>query len=94
MSLCNHYSAFVVPMLLKTLQQVLGKIISRRSSALSFILMTKPQAAPTDNLTKILQKEAMYCAIGRCAIRLQSAMNFDEWLQTHLISEAQASDPE
>lgn len=36
----------------------------------------------------------MYCAIGRCASRLFDVLDFNEWLQNYLISEAQESNPE
>ncbi|KAF8489124.1 armadillo-type protein [Gautieria morchelliformis] len=73
-SLSLHYGLYVVPILMKTFQQIL--------------------VTPTDNLTKILQKEAMYCAIGRCASRLHNVLDFDEWLQKYLVSEAQESNPD
>ncbi|KAJ7765016.1 armadillo-type protein [Mycena maculata] len=48
---------------------------------------------PAGNLQEIIQKEALYCAIGRCAIRLKTMIPFDQWLQTTLAEEAQNTDP-
>ncbi|KAF8528819.1 ARM repeat-containing protein [Hysterangium stoloniferum] len=78
MTLCNQYHIYVVPLLLSTLQQVLGKV----------------HTAPTHDLNGILQKEATYCAIGRCAGKLDRELDFDEWLQKHLIPEAQEVNPD
>ncbi|KAI0722911.1 ARM repeat-containing protein [Earliella scabrosa] len=41
------------------------------------------------NLPAIIQKEALYCAVGRCAIRLKDAIPFSQWLETSLVAEAQ-----
>ncbi|KAI0092637.1 armadillo-type protein [Irpex rosettiformis] len=42
----------------------------------------------TTDLTSILQKEAMYCAIGRCATRLKGEIPFEQWLETTLVPES------
>ncbi|KAM6495766.1 Armadillo-type fold [Amanita muscaria] len=49
-------------------------------------------AEPTNDLASVVQKEALYCAIGRCAQRLKDLLPFREWLQT-LASEAQSTNP-
>lgn len=41
------------------------------------------------DLPTIIQKEALYCAVGRCAIRLKDAIPFNQWLETSLVAEAQ-----
>ncbi|KAH9943383.1 ARM repeat-containing protein [Epithele typhae] len=40
-------------------------------------------------LSVVIQKEALYCAVGRCAIRLKDAIPFQQWLENSLVSEAQ-----
>ncbi|KAI0347520.1 ARM repeat-containing protein [Trametopsis cervina] len=47
----------------------------------------------TSDLTSILQKEAMYCAIGRCATRLKGEIPFEQWLETTLVSESRERNP-
>ncbi|KAL1944202.1 hypothetical protein VTO73DRAFT_3387 [Trametes versicolor] len=44
------------------------------------------------DLPAIIQKEALYCAVGRCAIRLKETIPFEQWLDTTLITEAQVTD--
>ncbi|KAI0719492.1 ARM repeat-containing protein [Cerioporus squamosus] len=41
------------------------------------------------DLPAIIQKEALYCAVGRCAIRLKDAIPFQQWLEVSLVAEAQ-----
>ncbi|KAJ6628769.1 armadillo-type protein [Mycena sp. CBHHK59/15] len=48
---------------------------------------------PATNLQEIIQKEALYCALGRCATKLKDALPFDQWLQTTLTAEAQSTNP-
>jgi hypothetical protein len=48
---------------------------------------------PTDDLPSVIQKEALYCAIGRCASRLKDVIPFNEWLEHSLVPEAQQTDP-
>lgn len=47
----------------------------------------------TSDLPSILQKEAMYCAIGRCANRLKDEIPFEQWLETTLLPEARETNP-
>ncbi|KAJ7180251.1 armadillo-type protein [Mycena crocata] len=42
---------------------------------------------PAGDLQEIIQKEALYCAIGRCATKLKTLIPFDHWLQTTLAEE-------
>ena len=39
-------------------------------------------------LPDIIQKEALYCAVGRCAHKLREQIDFDEWLHSNLAAEA------
>ena len=45
-------------------------------------------------LPEIIQKEALYCAVGRCAHKLREQINFDEWLHSNLAAEALNDNPE
>ena len=49
--------------------------------------MTVPDARAV-TLPEIIQKEALYCAVGRCAHKLREQINFDEWLHSNLAAEA------
>ncbi|KAF7352662.1 Importin N-terminal domain-containing protein [Mycena venus] len=40
------------------------------------------------NVQEIIQKEALYCAIGRCGSRLKTMIPFEQWLATTLTQEA------
>lgn len=48
---------------------------------------------PTTSLQSIIQKEAIYCAIGRCASRLQDVIPFSEWMRHYLAVEAKERYP-
>ena len=40
------------------------------------------------DLASVVHKEALYCAIGRCATRMKEVIPFNEWLEHTLASEA------
>ncbi|KAI6134978.1 ARM repeat-containing protein [Pisolithus croceorrhizus] len=48
---------------------------------------------PTTNLQSVIQKEAIYCAIGRCASRLRDVIPFTEWMRHYLAVEAKERNP-
>ncbi|KAH0839916.1 ARM repeat-containing protein [Lanmaoa asiatica] len=48
---------------------------------------------PTTDLASVVQKEALYCAIGRCATRLRDVIPFNEWMRHKLIVEAREANP-
>ncbi|KAH7931251.1 ARM repeat-containing protein [Leucogyrophana mollusca] len=50
-------------------------------------------ALPTSDLASVIQKEALYCAIGRCAPRLKEVIPFNAWLSHNLINEARETNP-
>ncbi|KAF8639750.1 hypothetical protein AX17_001012 [Amanita inopinata Kibby_2008] len=50
-------------------------------------------AQSTTDLPSVVQKEALYCAIGRCAQRLKDVIPFNQWLHQTLAAEAQATNP-
>ncbi|KAJ3573347.1 hypothetical protein NP233_g2485 [Leucocoprinus birnbaumii] len=43
---------------------------------------------PAVDLNSVVQKEAIYCALGRCAHRLKNEIPFDQWLQHTLVVES------
>ncbi|OCH87913.1 ARM repeat-containing protein [Obba rivulosa] len=47
---------------------------------------------PTD-LQSVIQREALYCAIGRCAHRLKDLIPFDQWLEHDLKAQARNTNP-
>lgn len=50
-------------------------------------------AQPSSDLSSVIQKEALYCAIGRCAVRLKNTIPFNEWLEHTLTLEARETNP-
>ncbi|KAF9247341.1 ARM repeat-containing protein [Melanogaster broomeanus] len=48
---------------------------------------------PTVDLASVVQKEALYCAIGRCATRLRDVIPFAEWMRHKLVAEARETNP-
>ncbi|KAF9569336.1 ARM repeat-containing protein [Agrocybe pediades] len=48
---------------------------------------------PTVELEAIVQKEALYCAIGRCATRLKTAMDFETYVGGTFASEVRETNP-
>ncbi|KAK0206374.1 armadillo-type protein [Desarmillaria ectypa] len=54
----------------------------------------KQVASQTSNdMQVIVQKEAFYCAIGRCALKLKAYIPFEQWAAESLVVEARSSDP-
>jgi hypothetical protein len=89
MTLANQYKQFVVPMLETTFKQVIGERNPLGNMNKPLIL----PATPTPDLSSIIQKEAVYCAIGRCANRLRDVIPFDQWLEQSLLPDSQESNP-
>ncbi|PPR07214.1 hypothetical protein CVT26_012647 [Gymnopilus dilepis] len=48
---------------------------------------------PCTDLESVLRKEALYCAIGRCASRLKTAIDFERWMNDVFAVEARESNP-
>jgi hypothetical protein len=46
------------------------------------LLLRKVEERPPASLQDIVQKEAVYCAIGRCAHRLRDDLNLSSWMET------------
>ncbi|KIL00584.1 hypothetical protein PAXRUDRAFT_821482 [Paxillus rubicundulus Ve08.2h10] len=47
----------------------------------------------TMDLASVVQKEALYCAIGRCATRLRDVIPFTQWMRHKLVAEARETNP-
>ncbi|KAF7332027.1 Importin N-terminal domain-containing protein [Mycena kentingensis (nom. inval.)] len=62
-------------------------------SPLLFNLYQSFGTLPASNLQEVIQKEALYCAIGRCALKLKATFPFEQWMITTLVGEAQSVDP-
>lgn len=50
-------------------------------------------ARPTVELPDVLEKEAVYCAIGRCAARMSNVIPFNQWVDTILLPEVMNPNP-
>ena len=57
-----------------------------------FMMADHPTGLQASDLSSVLQKEALYCAIGRCAHRMKDLIPFDSWLRENLIAEARGTD--
>lgn len=57
------------------------------------MLLNSAPALPTVDLQSVIQKEALYCAIGRCATRLHEVIPFNQWLEHSLIAEVRDTNP-
>lgn len=91
MTLCQQYPDYVVPLLDATFKQIIGEWTHNlRSHPKLKIIIT---AQPTVDLAAVIQREALYCAIGRCASRLQNVIPFAEWLEHSLLPESRDPNP-
>lgn len=89
-----QYSQYVAPLLKDTFLHAISKLLPPLSSPLHRTTDPPDSAdTPTNDLESILAKEAVYCAVGRCAHRLKDQIDFNAWLSTNLITEAQSQDP-
>ena len=89
MTLSAQYKQYVIPLLESTFKQIIGmhvEIFSRRKFDLVL-------AQPTVDLPSIIQKEALYCALGRCALRLKNVIPFQQWLEHTLVAEVRETNP-
>ncbi|KAJ7094628.1 armadillo-type protein [Mycena belliarum] len=76
-------------------ERVLMQLSNQYPDAVAPILLnlyTNIATKTAGNLTEVIQKEALYCAIGRCATKLKTMIPFDLWLQTTLATEAMSQD--
>ncbi|KAG6911227.1 hypothetical protein DXG01_003094 [Tephrocybe rancida] len=77
-TIANQYPQYVIPLLESTFKQVAAQ---------------PPVPNQGVDLQVILQKEALYCALGRCAGRMKDVIPFNEWLECTLALEVQSTDP-
>jgi|HubBroStandDraft_3_1064219.scaffolds.fasta_scaffold1367433_1 hypothetical protein len=78
MTLANQYREFVTPLLVKAFANVNGTNPLRVAD----FLLRKVEERPPASLQDIVQKEAVYCAVGRCAHRLRDDLNLSSWMET------------
>lgn len=90
MQLSNQFSEIVTPLLATTFNDVAGKSSFLQNNRCSSVLFTA-QVPP--DLAGTVQKEALYCSIGRCAQRLKDVIPFKEWLHQTLTAEAHSTSP-
>jgi hypothetical protein len=50
-------------------------------------------AVPAADFPSVLRKEALYCAVGRCAHRLRELSGLDDWINQSLTAEALDPNP-
>jgi len=93
MTLSIQYDETVAPLIQSYWIQMKGENLVGVSPRLFGSLMTVPDARAV-TLPEIVQKEALYCAVGRCAHKLREQINFDEWLHSNLAAEALNDNPE
>ncbi|EMD40680.1 hypothetical protein CERSUDRAFT_111258 [Gelatoporia subvermispora B] len=48
---------------------------------------------PLVDLPSVIQREALYCAIGRCAHRIKESIPFEQWLERDLKGQAHETNP-
>ena len=83
MTLANQYGSFVTPLLAASFKQIMGKYAPKSSD----FLLTGILVQPVVDLPAVIQKEALYCAIGRCSTHLKDVIPFQGWLTYALASE-------
>lgn len=92
MTLASQCQDYVVPLLETTWQQVRCEFRLWRD--VTELDVDDPSSAQQSaDLAGVLQKEALYCAIGRCASRMKGVIPFEEWLATDLVREVRENDP-
>lgn len=91
MTLAAQYRDYVVPLIESAFQGMIGEHSSFQVLRVTFV-HTPGVERPTMDLAGVLEKEALYCAIGRCATKLQGVIPFNEWMRHRLIVEARESD--
>ena len=86
MTLANQYGSFVTPLLAASFKQIMGKY-APKSSDVPHHSPNSILVQPVVDLPAVIQKEALYCAIGRCATHLKDVIPFQGWLTHALASE-------
>lgn len=73
---------------------------SKRSSVCTLLTSYSPPmliccvAKPAVTLADILQREAVYCALGRTCHRMRAVIPFGTWLSSTLVPEARSTNPQ
>jgi hypothetical protein len=92
MTLASQYGDYVAPLIRSYLEEVVGE-------AQIFIQVKPPlklvssAAVPATDFPSVLRKEALYCAVGRCAHRLRDLTGLDGWINQSLTAEALDPNP-
>lgn len=92
MVLAGQYPQYVTPLIADVFKQVVGmygRDVLAFDQSHSYVHSGHPPA----DLPSIIQREALYCAIGRCAHRLKDLIPFDQWLEHDLRAQAQETNP-
>ena len=87
MTLASQYKQYVAPLLAAMFDEIVGAY-SLPPVSLRHSEGIVPADRHASNLEEIIQKEAVYCAIGRCAIRLKEVIPFETWVAQRLKTEA------
>jgi hypothetical protein len=92
--ICNQYSEFVVPFLLMMFNEIARESIDSTLQGGDHPDGNNLNAAQTSiDLASVVHKEALYCAIARCAAKMKEVIPFNEWLEHTLASEARDTNP-
>lgn len=96
MTLASQYQSYVTPLLVSTFNQIVGThthFYEFPCGDPTIRAHNSIAGVPTVDLESIVQKEALYCAIGRCAIRLRDAIPFQDWVSKRLAVEVKDQNP-
>jgi hypothetical protein len=91
MTLSQQYKDYVTPLLGATFRQIICTLLT--SIFFRILIGCRYLAQPSADLPSIIQKEALYCAIGCCTSRLKDDIPFDQWLHHTLLLEARETNP-
>lgn len=84
--LINNYSNYIVPLLSEIFKSTSASVLP--APTLLIVNLMWLSVKPAVDLNTVIQKEAIYCALGRCAHRLKKEIPFNQWLQHTLAVEA------
>ncbi|KAI0068814.1 ARM repeat-containing protein [Artomyces pyxidatus] len=88
MTFSNQYQQYVTPLLVAAFNKVNGScLVASRDFPRPTIELL---AQPGNDLPAIIQKEAVYSAVGRCANRLKEHIDFGQWLD---LAASEANNP-
>jgi hypothetical protein len=87
----NQFPEFVTPLLQAFFNEIAGWSCSLRYTLI--LTLRAPPDKPALDVESAVQKEAVYCAIGRCCQKLKDCIPFNQWIQQTLSVEAQDTSP-